>query len=215
MKFAITEPNIENYAIMKSTLPSNSCADLELFTRDHEPRAQMLIGKLEAATLGLLIRSIKAKRILEIGTFTGYSALAMAEHLPSDGEIHTIDIEKKEYTDKFWKSSPHFKKINFHLGQALEVIPKLKGTFDFIFIDADKENYLNYFNLTEKLLSSNGMIVVDNVLWDGKVLMNDNELKNDKATLAIKEFNEMIQNRNDLYKTLLPIRDGIFVITKK
>lgn len=206
---------IENYAIENSTRPSPVCAALENYTREAESMSQMLIGQLEASLLGSLIYCLRAQRILELGTFTGYSALAMAEHLPETGELHTIDINKKEYTEKFWLESGHAKKIHFHQGPALEVIPQLPGLFDLIFIDADKENYIHYFHLLESKLTPHGLIVVDNVLWGGRVVKPDSDLTNEASALAIKRFNEMLQERNDLHKTLLPIRDGVFLISRK
>ncbi len=209
-----TDQKIEKYALDMCSRPSQDCDELENHTRKVESMPQMLIGKLEASFLGVLIRSLRAKRLLEIGTFTGYSALAMAENLPEDGEIYTIDIQMKDYTSQFWEKSPHGKKIHRHIGPGLEVIPTIPGTFDLVFIDADKENYSNYFKLVEKRLNPGGLIVVDNVLWSGRVLQSDEELKGDTSTLAIKHFNEMIQSRTDLHKTLLPIRDGVFLISK-
>ncbi len=209
------DPKIESYSIEMSTRPSSVCEALEVHTRKNEEMSQMLIGPLEASFLGLLLRSLRAKRVLELGTFTGYSALAMAENLEEDGEIHTIDLHKKDYTERFWLESGHSKKIHSHLGPALDVLPKLAGTFDLVFIDADKENYIKYFHLAEQKLSPHGVIVVDNVLWSGKVLKSDVELQDDSSSLAVKRFNEMIQKRTDLHKTLLPIRDGIFLISRK
>lgn len=209
------DPALEQYAVDHSTLPSKVCDSLEVHTHQVEPMARMLIGKMEASFLGFLIRSMAVTRILEIGTFTGYSALAMAENLPEAGEIHTIDIEKREYTDQYWSASPQGGKIRRHLGPALEVIPCLPGFFDMVFIDADKENYLNYFKLVEPKLNARGVVVVDNVLWSGRVLLSEGELGQDTSSLAIKEFNQAIQERSDLYKTVLPIRDGLSLITKK
>lgn len=209
-----TDKKIETYATNLSSSPSTICSSLEKHTRSTEAMSQMLIGKLEASFFGNLIRSMRARRILEIGTFTGYSALAMAEHLPSDGELHTIDIEKRPYTEQFWKEAKQLNKIHFHQGPGLEIIPKLQGPFDIVFIDADKENYSNYFNLVESKLSPHGLVIVDNVLWSGRVLLTDDEIQNESSTKALKKFNEMIHQRPDLHKTMLPIRDGIFLINK-
>jgi len=210
-----TDVKIESYAIKMSTPPGPECAALEQHTRAQEQMSEMLIGKLEASFLGMLIRILRAERILELGTFTGYSSLAMAEHLPENGEIHTIDINKKDYTESYWLKSGYSKKIHFHQGPALEMIPKLPGLFDLVFIDADKENYINYFNMAESKLNQHGLIVVDNVLWSGRVLKTDAELAQDSSSLAIKRFNESLSERKDLHKTLLPIRDGIFLISRK
>jgi caffeoyl-CoA O-methyltransferase len=210
-----TDLKIEQYALNMSSHPGLQCAELEAETKNVEAMPEMLIGKLEASFLGLLIRATGAKRILELGTFSGYSALAMAEHLPTDGEIHTIDIVRKDYTSRYWRESPHGIKIKSHLGAALEVIPNLTGRFDMVFIDADKENYSNYFELVVPKLTARGLIIVDNVLWSGRVLLDDEELVSDTATLAIKKFNQMVCSRADLHKTMLPIRDGILLISKK
>lgn len=176
----------------------------------------MLIGEMEASFLGFLMRIHNVMRVLEVGTFTGYSALAMAENLPVGGEIHTIDIEQKDYTKKYWQKSPHGSKIYFHKGKGLKVIPEIPGTFDMAFIDADKENYLNYFNLILPKLTPKGFVVVDNVLWSGKVLQPAAVLeRNDHATPAIQKFNDYISTQPHLYSCLLPIRDGVLLITRK
>lgn len=210
----IYRQDIIEYAIKNSTTPSTLCEELDQETKDTEESAQMVIGKLEASFLGFLLRSINAKRVLEFGTFTGYSALAMAESLPEDGELTTLDINPKtvEKGKKYWEKSPHGKKITSLIGSALESIQKIKGPIDMAFIDADKENYSFYLEESLKLLSPNGIIVVDNVLWSGKVLESDPK---ESSTKAIKEFNESVKNRKDLYATFLPIRDGIFLIRKK
>ena len=135
----------------------------------------------------------------------------MAENLPPDGELHTIDIEPKKYTDQFWDKSPHGQKITAHKGEALYLMTKLEGLFDLVFLDADKTNYLDYAKLALPHLSGRGIIVVDNVLWSGAVLRPDEEIDpNEFSTRGIKRFNDWVASRDDLYKTLLPIRDGIF-----
>ena len=216
MKFV--DPKIEKYALEKSTLPGDVPQKLAAFTRAHEQMGQMLIGELEGAFLGFLLRATRAKTVLEVGTFSGYSALAMAENLPSHGTVHTIDIESKEYTERFWKQSAHGHKIVAHRGPALEVIPTIKepSLFDFIFIDADKENYKNYVELGLRRLSPTGAIAVDNVLWSGRVLKSEKELdKDDTSTRAIQQLNNWVATQDNLYSVLLPIRDGILLIHKK
>ncbi|RLA61849.1 MAG: methyltransferase [Epsilonproteobacteria bacterium] len=204
---------ILDYCINKSNTPTKLAEELESYTKEKVSMSQMLVGKMEASFLGLLLRAINAKRVLEIGTFTGYSALAMAENLPDDGELITLDInlETTEIAKSFWQKSPHGKKITPMLGSATEIIPSLPGTFDFVFIDADKENYLNYLNISLNKLTSSGIIVIDNVLWSGKVLDKDSQ---DSSTEAIKQINNFIAENNSLYGTLLPIRDGIFLVKK-
>lgn len=209
MKFI--DEKIENYSISKSTRPSKNAEAIEDFTKKNVPMSQMLTGKMEASVLGFLIRSIKAKKVLEIGTYTGYSALAMAENLPKNGVVYTLDIneETTALAKSFWAKSPHGKKIKSILGPAKEGLSKIKGKFDFIFIDADKVNYLDYFKISLKMLTKDGIIAVDNVLWSGQVL--DPKDENTKAICALNDF---ISSKKSLVKTLLPIRDGIFLVKK-
>ena len=204
-------PQIESYCIAKSSTPSALCDELEDFTKTHVDMAQMLIGKLEASLLGFLIHSLDAKRVLEIGTFTGYSALAMAEILPGDGEIVTLDVSKErtKIAQKFWNRSPHGKKITLVLGRAEESLRELQGPFDLIFIDADKEQCLSYFKRGCELLSPKGVVVVDNCLWDGKVFEQRN---GDAETKGIKELTDFIHADLGLYSTLLPVRDGVLLV---
>ncbi len=209
------DQSIEEYALKKSTLPGPVPAELAQFTRDREEMSRMLVGEMEGSFLGFLLRATRAQRVLEIGTFTGYSALVMAENLPKEGEVHTIDIEPREYTSGFWQKSPHGHKITAHIGQALEVIPTLGGLFDMVFIDADKVNYESYLKLALERLTVGGMIVVDNVLWSGLVLKSEEELgESEHSARAIKRLNDWVASRDDLYSTLLPIRDGILLICK-
>ncbi len=216
----ITDKKIEQYCLSKSHLPSSDCRRIEEYTRANVHGAQMLIGPLEASLLGFLLKSVNAKRVLELGTFTGYSALTMAEHLPSDGEIITIDINQETVAlaQKFWNESDNGQKIKSHLGSGLEIIPTLKGSFDLVFIDADKRNYIEYLILTLPLLSPNGIIVIDNVLWSGKVLPDadlDQSVHYDRNTEYIRAVNDFIAESKDLYGTLLPIRDGMFLVRKR
>ncbi|MDO9181510.1 MAG: O-methyltransferase [Bacteriovorax sp.] len=213
------DKNIEDYCIAKSNLPSVDCDRIEEYTRAHVHGARMLIGKMEASFIGFLLRSIGAKRVLELGTFTGYSALTMAENLPDDGEILTVDINEATVllAKEFWKQSSHGYKITSLMGSGLDIIPTLKAPFDFVFIDADKRNYINYLKLTAPLLSPTGIIVIDNVLWDGKVLPDadlDVSEHRDRNTEFIRLVNDYIANEPSLYGTLLPIRDGIFLVRK-
>lgn len=215
----MVDKKIEEYCISKSTLPSTDCDRIEEYTRANVHGAQMLIGKMEASFIGFLLRSIEAKRILELGTYTGYSALTMAENLPSDGEIFTVDINEStvKLAREFWSRSLHGYKIKSLLGSGLDVIPTLQVPFDFIFIDADKRNYIEYLKLTLPLLSPRGMIVIDNVLWDGKVLPEadlDITTHHDRNTEFIRKVNDYIAADSTLYGTLLPIRDGMFLVKK-
>ncbi|PIK15151.1 MAG: methyltransferase [Halobacteriovorax sp. JY17] len=208
---------ILNYSIEKSSSPSEVCNELEEFTIENHPLHRMLCGKLEASLLGFLINLSGARNILELGTFTGYSALAMAEALPEDGQVITIDKNKKISTisNQFWNKSEHGKKIHQLFGDGLEVLSSLNKKFDLIFIDADKRNYQAYFDKCLDLLAEGGFIVVDNVLWSGRVVPDFiEEVEADKSTKYLVEFNDYISEREDLIKTLLPIRDGIYLIKK-
>jgi len=215
----MVDKKIEEYCISKSNLPSADCDRIEEYTRANVHGAQMLIGKMEASFIGFLLRSIEAKRVLELGTFTGYSALTMAENLPIDGEIFTVDINEStvKLAQTFWGQSKHGHKIQSLLGSGLDIIPTLKAPFDFVFIDADKRNYIEYLKLTVPMLSPRGMIVIDNVLWDGKVLPDvnlDMTEHRDRSTEFIRRVNDYIASEPTLYGTLLPIRDGMFLVKK-
>lgn len=211
------DPRIAEYTENKSNNPSKLCKELGDYTKENHPLGRMVCGELIASFLGFLIRSNNVKSILEIGTFTGYSALAMAENLPSDGKVITIDKNKKinKFATGYWDKSEHGNKITAMFGEAIKVIPTLEERFDLVFIDADKRNYINYLELTLPLLSDNGIIAVDNVLWSGQVVEGFKEGELDKSTQFLKDFNDYVANSDDLYGTLLPIRDGLFLIQKK
>lgn len=211
MKFI--DERINEYAISKSWVPSQVCNELEQYTWKKVEMPQMLIGKMEASFLGFLIRSLRVQNILEIGTFTGYSSLAMAENLPDQGTMTTLDISEStvKIAQDFWKKSPHGYKINSIVGPALDSLKDLNQYYDLIFIDADKENYLNYLKECLKILAPNGVIILDNTLWGGKVL---SESHNDPATAGIKQVNDYIKQNPSLYSTLLPVRDGMMLVQR-
>lgn len=206
--------DLHQYCISHSTRPHNVCDELEKYTKENVERSQMLIGKLEASLLGFLIKTINAKNILEIGTFTGYSALAMAEHLPVDGRIDTVDLdpETTQVAREYWGKSEHGNKITLHLGKALDILETLEGNFDLVFIDADKANYINYLNIVKNKLNPNGIIVVDNCLWSGKVLDESDETN---STVGIKRINDYVEESDEFFHTMLPVRDGMLLIRKK
>ena len=217
-KMNFLDEKILEYSIDKSSKPSGICDDLEKYTVENHPLHRMLCGKLEASLLSFLISLSGARNVLELGTFTGYSALAMAEALPADGKVTTIDKNKKisEISNRFWEQSTHRGKIHQLFGDGLDVLNTLDKQFDLVFIDADKRNYQAYFDKCLSLLSPNGFIVVDNVLWSGRVVpgYKDNA-EEDKSTQYLRDFNEYVSGRTDLVKTLLPIRDGIYLIKKE
>ena len=211
MKFI--DPALEEYSISKSTLPSALADELEQYTKENVAIPQMLVGKLEASFLGFLVRSLGVKNVLEFGTYTGYSALNFAENLPSDGKVITLDInpETTKLAQNFWDKSPDGNKIQSILGSGIESLKHLReNKFDLVFIDADKTNYMSYLKKSLKLLSEKGVVVLDNMLWSGNIL-KDNQ---DESTEALKEVNSFIKNSPDLYGTLLPIRDGMFLVMK-
>ena len=208
------ETEIESYCISKSSLPSKHCEAIFKYTQKYVPMSQMLIGPFEASLLGFLMKQSNARKILEIGCFTGYSALAMAERLPKEGTLVTLEINKESaaIAERFWKESPHGHKIKLILGEASDSLKRLKTSFDFVFIDADKENYIHYLDQILPLLSPQGIIAADNCLWGGEVL---NHRTQDQVAKAIIAFNNYVSKRRDLEFILIPIRDGIFLIRKK
>ena len=174
---------------------------------------RMLSGFFQGRLLSIISKLIKPKKVLEIGTYTGYSAICIAEGMNKNGMIHTIDKneELNIIQKKYFKKSGLEDNIVQYNGCALEIIPKIEEKFDLIFIDADKENYINYFNLVMDKLNSNGVILADNVLWSGKVINSEDH---DLTTNVLREFNKRVNNDNRVETILLPIRDGISIIRK-
>ena len=203
---------IEQYCHNKTSEPPVLLKNLELTTKSEMELPQMLCGKLEGRFLKLLAQLIKAKNILEIGMFTGYSALSMAEALPSDGVLITLDIDPKaeEVALKYFAKSPHGYKIKIMMGKASETIANLTQAFDLVFIDADKKQYPEYFLSILPKVRSGGLIVVDNTLSDGRVL----EPRTTERGKLMDEFNSMIVNYPGVEVVMLPIRDGITLVRK-
>lgn len=172
----------------------------------------MLSGAMQAAVLQLLVRASNARRILEIGMFTGYSALTMAEALPEDGELITLDIdlEMQRIAQSFFDRSPHGRKISIVIGPALESLSKLDGEFDLVYIDADKENYLNYYDAVLPFIRSGGLLVADNVLWSSKVLNPETD-----SAITLDRFNKRVSKDDRVSNAILTIRDGLMVAYKK
>ena len=174
---------------------------------------RMLSGFFQGRLLSIISKLIKPKKVLEIGTYTGYSAICIAEGMNNNGIIHTIDKNEELNTiqKKYFKKSGLENNIIQYNGCALDIIPKIEEKFDLIFIDADKENYINYFNLVINKLNNNGVILADNVLWSGKVINSEDH---DLTTNVLREFNKSVNNDNRVETILLPIRDGISIIRK-
>ncbi len=204
-------PEVEAYAEAHSNDESEICRRLREETHRTMDCPQMVVGPLEGAFLKVMAMSVGAKRILEIGTFTGYSALCFAESLPDGGEIITCDIDQESTTlaKRYWAESPHGSKIQLRLAPALETLENVEGQFDLIFIDADKANYVNYFQRALELIAPTGVILIDNVLWCGDVLKSPPP---DSNTEAIQELNRLVHAEPRVSAVLLTIRDGVFLI---
>ena len=209
------DKSIEKYAERLSDSESELLAEIHKYTlsKVHQPR--MISGHLQGRFLSFVSRMVRPQNILEIGTYTGYSALCLAEGLHQKGRLITIDRDKslKEKVSNFFNKSIFKNQIEQKLGNAIDIIPKLKFKFDLIFIDADKKNYKNYFNQVFDMLNVGGVIIVDNVLWNGKVTDLDKN-HNDKITVYMNEFNEYIKNNKKVSKLILPVRDGLTIIIK-
>lgn len=175
----------------------------------------MLSGPYQGRVLSMISKLVRPKTILELGTFTGYATLCLAEGLDKNGQIHTIDINEElhDFQRKYFDKSDYGDQIIQHTGSALDIIPALDMTFDLVFIDADKPNYVNYFHLIIEKLNPGGIILSDNVLWHGKVVEPLNE--KDTSTKAVLEFNTLLKDDHRIETVLLPIRDGLTISRKK
>ncbi len=178
-----------------------------------ETMPHMLSGHYQGRVLAMLSKMVHPRLALEIGTFTGYATLCLAEGLEDNGALHTIDIndEQQERVQSYFDESPYASQIKYHIGDAAEVIPTIEGEFDLVFIDADKKRNLYYFNTLIDRVRPGGLILIDNVLWKGKVF-NENP---DKQTQQVIELNQTLVEDKRVEKLILPIRDGLFVLRKK
>lgn len=218
MKYPLLNDTLYKYALDVSLREHPVLTKLREETSKHA-LATMQISPDEGQFLQFLVRILNAEKILEIGTFTGYSALSMALALPQDGKLITCDLNP-EWTQNaplFWKEAEVSDKIELRLGKALDTMETLlktghQGTFDFIFIDADKTNYISYYELSLKLLKSNGVIAIDNIFWDGNVVDPNDE---SAQTREIRRLNEHIKKDLNVHVSLLTIADGLFLIQKK
>lgn len=206
--------NIDNYSAAHTQEESELLAKInrETFAQVMKPR--MLSGHMQGRILSMFSHMIQPTNILEIGTYTGYSALCLAEGLQTDGKLITIDIneELQARVDKYFKSSAFANNIDYRIGNAVEIIPTLDMTFDLVFIDADKLNYGVYYDLVFDKVSVGGYFIFDNVLWSGKVA---EEIKsNDKDTLYLDALNKRIQNDKRVQNVLMPVRDGLMIARK-
>jgi len=209
----IIHPKAQAYSEKYTSPEDDLLHEIAEYTNTHHPHAQMLSGHLQGKLLEMVSYMVKPNRILEVGTFTGYSALCMAKGLQPDGLLHTIELREadaakaKSYFDRsFFKEQ-----IILHISNALDIIGEIEEAWDLVFIDADKENYMTYFNLVFPFVKPNGFILADNVLFHGQVLEEDIKGKNAKA---IQAFNDFIFARTDIEKLMLPVRDGLYLLKK-
>ncbi len=206
---------IEEYIYKHSDPEDEILKELARETNLKVPLPRMLSGYLQGKLIEHISKMIRPEKILEIGTYTGYSAICWAKGLKENGKIHTIEIneERKSIINKYFKKANVESQIKLHIGDALEIIPTIDENFNIVFIDADKPNYLNYYNLIIGKLKKGAYIIADNVLWSGKVTEEKNIT--DESTLGIIEFNKFVKQDTNVEKIILPLRDGLMLIRKK
>jgi len=210
----LINPSVQEYAEKFSSAEDALLKEINDFTVKNHPEHHMLSGHLQGKFLEMASMMIKPGRILEIGTFTGYSALCLAKGLTEDGVLHTIELRENDAATakSFFDRSIYKEKIILHTGDAKEIVSTLDGVFDLVFIDADKPGYIEYFNLVFPKLKKNGFIFADNIFFHGQALDAEPKGKNAKA---IKAFNQYISERTDIDKMILTLRDGLYLIRKK
>ena len=210
----IVDPEIESYAERHTTPPSPLLAELADETERSLERPRMMVGALEGRFLETLVFATGARTVLEIGTFSGYSALSMASGLASGGRIVTCDLDPTALAvaRRFVAASPHADRIEIREGPALDTVAGLDGPFDLVFIDADKTNYANYYEAVLPKLAERGLVVVDNTLWSGAVLDNDDQSAD---TAAIRAFNDMVRQDDRVVCVQLTVRDGVTLIRRR
>ena len=209
------DEKIEDYTLAHSQPEPEVLAELNRETHSKVLMPRMLSGHLQGRVLSMLSKMIGPKRILEIGTYTGYSAICLCEGLAPEGRLHTIDIneELESMVRKYFIKAGIEKKITYHIGDAMKIIPSLNERFDIVFIDADKINYSNYYDLVFEKVRPGGFIIADNVLWSGKVL--EEQVKMDADTKAIVAYSEKVHADKRVEHVLFPVRDGLMIAYKK
>jgi caffeoyl-CoA O-methyltransferase len=209
----IVPDEIDAYAEAHTTPPPELLRELANETRETMSTPQMLTGAVEGRFLEQLVFALQAKRVLELGTFTGYSSLSMAAGLPAGGHIDTCEVseEHAEVARRYHARSPYGERITIHMGPALETIDRLGGEWDFVFVDADKENYGNYYEALVPRLAPTGLMAIDNTLWSGKVLEDDDS----EATRSIKALNDRVASDDRVVAVQLTVRDGVTLIRRK
>jgi caffeoyl-CoA O-methyltransferase len=209
----IVEPSVEQYAEEHSTPPGDLFERLATETREKTTSPQMMVGQLEGHFLAELVRLARARRVLELGTFTGYSSISMALALPPGGRVITCDVneETTAVARRYAEEAGVADRIDFRLGPGLDTIATLDGPFDLVFIDADKPNYVNYYEATLPLLAREGVMIVDNTLWSGRVADPNDD---DSSTQAIRALNDRVRDDPRVENALLTVRDGMNVIRR-
>jgi caffeoyl-CoA O-methyltransferase len=209
----VIDEQVEQYAADHSTPNADLFQRLSAETHEKTTAPQMMVGLLEGQFLGLLVRLTRAKRVLELGTFTGYSSISMALALPDDGRVITCDVneETTEIARGYAAEAGVVDKIDYRTGPGLDSLAQLDGEFDLIFIDADKPNYLNYYEATLPKLAAHGLMILDNTLWSGRVADPD---ENDENTQAIRAVNDRVRDDPRVNNVLLTVRDGMNVVWK-
>ena len=209
----LINPLAQQYAEAFSTREDELLHEINVYTVQQHPEHHMLSGHLQGKLLEMVSRMIQPRRILEIGTFTGYSALCLAKGLTAGGQLHTIELREQDaaIARGFFSRSSFDSQIILHTGNALSILPELRETWDLVFVDADKVSYIEYFKLVLPQVRPNGFILADNIFFHGEVLAPEVKGKSGKA---IKEFNEFIQERNDIDKMIITLRDGLYLIRK-
>ena len=212
--FEIINENAMEYAETYSTATDDLLKEIEKFTIEHHDHSNMLSGPLQGKFLEMISLMVRPESILEIGTFTGYSALCLVKGLIEGGQLHTIELREEDakIANAYFTKSFHADKVHLHIGNALDIIPQLDYKWDLIFIDADKVNYINYYELTLPHLKDGGLMIIDNVLFHGQVL---NEVIKGKNAKAIHAFNNHVAADERVQQVILTLRDGVMLLMKK
>ncbi|MFK7954435.1 MAG: O-methyltransferase [Ekhidna sp.] len=207
------DEDLQKYIEDHSEKESDLLKQINRETHLHVLKPRMLSGHLQGRVLSMLAHMINPKNILEIGTYTGYATLCLAEGIQTDGQVITIDNneELSVRTKKYFSNSDKKDQIEMKVGNAIDIIPTLSQSWDLVFIDADKTNYSAYYDLVIDQMSTNGFIIADNVLWSGKVA---DQSKQDKDTEAIREFNKKVHDDDRVQNVLFPVRDGLMILRK-
>jgi len=208
------EPSSDRYIREHSTLPSKALDWIVQQTNIHTNHSQMLSGRVQGELLKILVEISGARSVLEIGTFTGYSSTCMALGLPESGHLDALEIndELEELIREGWRRAGVEDRISLHIGDALETLERLEGPYDMAFIDANKRQYCEYYEMVLPMIRQGGLIVVDDVLWDGKVY--EDPMPTDKQTLGVAAFNDMVAADTRVEQVILPLRDGLNIIRK-